>query len=265
MARVIRDHCGPARNRPLPPGTTALVATSAQRAFLQVGEPVWAAQVAEQTAAELGHGGEVAVLHATMSLHHRRLDAARRELAPVLSGELVCLSEVTLIRAWLMAATIADTRNESITARSALVEAMTIAEPEGVLRPFYDGGEPLRDLLDRHRGRFGVYDKFAERARSVIPQSAQGTTDLLTPARWNSSSSCPPGTPPNRSPRTCSSPSTPSRRTCAASTGNWTCGPGGMPSPRPGRAGCCDRGRAFHHSRVRRAPHLGGDWESKVH
>ncbi|MCZ4557531.1 LuxR C-terminal-related transcriptional regulator [Rhodococcus maanshanensis] len=180
-ARVIRDHCAPGRNRPLPPGTTALLATSAQRAFLQVGEPVWAAQVAELTTAELGHGGEVAVLQATMSLHHRRLDAARRELAPVLSGELECLSDVTLIRAWLMAATIADARDDSITARSALVEAITIAEPEAILRPFRDGGEPLRDLLDRHRGRFGVYDKFAERARSVIPQSAQGATDLLTP------------------------------------------------------------------------------------
>ncbi|MGW6379329.1 LuxR C-terminal-related transcriptional regulator [Rhodococcus sp. NPDC055112] len=181
VARVIRDHCVPARNRPLPPGTTALVATSAQRAFLLVGEPVWAAQVAESTAAELGCGGEAAVLHATMSLHHRRLDGARRELAPVLSGELECLSDVTLIRAWLMAATIADARDESLTARAALVEALRIAEPEAVLRPFYDGGEPMRDLLDRHRGRFGVYDKFAERARSVIPQSAQGATDLLTP------------------------------------------------------------------------------------
>ncbi|MFC7451173.1 LuxR C-terminal-related transcriptional regulator [Rhodococcus daqingensis] len=180
-ARVMRDHCAPMKDRPLPPGATALVVPSVQRAFLQVGEPVWAARVADLTAAEFGHGGEAAVLQAAMSLHHRRLDSARRELAPVLGGELECVSDMTLIRAWLMAASIADTKNESIDARAALIEAMTIAEPEGILRPFFDGGEPLRDLLDRHRGRFGVYDKFAERARSVIPQSAQGATDLLTP------------------------------------------------------------------------------------
>lgn len=181
VAKRIRDHSSPLRDEPLPPGATAIIAASVQRAFLQVGEPGWAAQVATYTATVLGHSGEVAVLNASMSLHHRRMDSARRELSPVLSGELGCVSNITLIRAWLTAAMIADARNESITARSALVEAMTIAEPDGILRPFFDGGEHVRDLLDRHRGRFGVYDKFAERARSVIPQFAHGATDLLTP------------------------------------------------------------------------------------
>ncbi|MFD4179512.1 LuxR family transcriptional regulator, partial [Rhodococcus sp. NPDC058514] len=143
VARVIRDHCAPALDRPLPPGATALAAVPAQRAFLQVGEPVWGAQVADLTATELGHGGEAALLHATMSMHHRRLDAARRELAPVLRGELECMSDVTLIRAWLMAAMIADTRNESIAARTARGGAHSLAPPDPH-RPPGGGGRAAR-------------------------------------------------------------------------------------------------------------------------
>ncbi|TQF74918.1 LuxR family transcriptional regulator [Rhodococcus spelaei] len=179
VASTIRDHAGPEGSRPIPPGATAIVAPSVQRAFLQVGETSWAGRVAAFTAAELGTCGEVVLLDGAMALHNRRADAARRALAPVLSGAVACVADTTRIRAWLMEALIAHGRHESGSARAALAEAMTIAEPQEILRPFHDGGEPLRDLLNHHHGRLGALDDFATRARSVIPH-ATVATGLLT-------------------------------------------------------------------------------------
>ncbi|MFE3293534.1 LuxR C-terminal-related transcriptional regulator [Rhodococcus sp. NPDC059234] len=180
LVKTIRDHAGPEGSRPIPPGATALIAPSIQRAFLQVGETGWAGEVAKYTAAELGARGEVNVLGAMMSLHSRKADLARRELAPVLSGDTHCTSAVTQIRAWLMEATIAHARHETVSARAALAEAMSIAEPEEILRPFHDGGEPVRELLNHHHGRLGSLDAFAARARSVIPHGPRQAAGLLT-------------------------------------------------------------------------------------
>ncbi|MFC9787075.1 LuxR C-terminal-related transcriptional regulator [Rhodococcus sp. NPDC127528] len=180
LVKTIRDHAGPEEARPIPPGATALIAPSIQRAFLEVGETTWAGQVVKYTAAELGACGEVNVLAAAMLLHSRKADVARRELAPVLGGDTRCTSAVTQIRAWLMEAAIAHARHETVAARSALAEAMSIAEPEEILRPFRDGGEPVRELLNHHLGRLGSLDAFAARARSVMPHGSVQAVGLLT-------------------------------------------------------------------------------------
>ncbi|MFC4606012.1 LuxR C-terminal-related transcriptional regulator [Rhodococcus kronopolitis] len=181
LARVLREHTAPDPDRPRPPYVTALLVPSVQRAFLRVGEVGWATRLAEVTAHELGDVGELAVLGASAALHHRRADAAQRELAPVLSGDLECTAVTTLVRAWLIAACLADDRNDPIGARAALLEALTIAEPDGLLRPFRDAGEQVRTLLERHHGRFGVLDGFAAAARSAIPQAVGPRSGLLTP------------------------------------------------------------------------------------
>lgn len=181
LARVIRENAAPEPGRPLPPGVTALLAPSLQRVFLHVGEVGWAGQVGDLAARELGDCGELAVLAASMAVHHRRGDAARRDLAPILSGSVPCAADTTLVRAWLMEAALADDRNDPIAAHAALLEALTLAEPSDILRPFFDSGDQIRDLLDRHHGRFGVYDEFAAAARSAIPKSAGSRSDLLTP------------------------------------------------------------------------------------
>jgi LuxR family transcriptional regulator, maltose regulon positive regulatory protein len=45
-------------------------------------------------------------------------------------------------------------------ARGALLRALAVAAPRGVVRPFWEAGPTMRGMLERQRGRFGVHDDF---------------------------------------------------------------------------------------------------------
>jgi LuxR family maltose regulon positive regulatory protein len=45
-------------------------------------------------------------------------------------------------------------------ARGALVRALAVAAPRGVVRPFWEAGPTVRGMLERQQGRFGVHDDF---------------------------------------------------------------------------------------------------------
>ena len=45
-------------------------------------------------------------------------------------------------------------------ARGALLRALAVAAPRGVVRPFWEAGPTMRAMLERQRGRFGVHDDF---------------------------------------------------------------------------------------------------------
>ncbi len=45
-------------------------------------------------------------------------------------------------------------------ARGALLRALAVAAPRGVVRPFWEAGPTVRGMLERQRGRFGVHDDF---------------------------------------------------------------------------------------------------------
>lgn len=167
--------------RPAPLGVTAMTTPPLQRACLEVGENGWAQSVLEDAERDLGPCGEVSLMTAVMQLHHRRLDAAGQSLAPVLSGELPCITPVNLIRAWILEFLIAHDRDRSPRAHDALLHAMSLASPERIVRPFHDGGTRMHEVLTRDRGRFGVYENFAETVLRTIPAATQSLTDLLTP------------------------------------------------------------------------------------
>ncbi|MGW0174544.1 LuxR C-terminal-related transcriptional regulator [Rhodococcus sp. NPDC003322] len=177
---AIHAHLESAAQHPLPPGTVALLAPVVHRILLDEGQEPHLGQLSAHTARVLGRGGELALIVAMTAAHRGRVDAASTELEPVLSGELSCTAPVTLIHAWLLDASIADRRHDDLRARAAVTEALRLAEPEGIRRPFFDGGGgTIRSLLDRHSGRFGVLDGFAEQVRAVVPAAA-GRATLLT-------------------------------------------------------------------------------------
>lgn len=47
-------------------------------------------------------------------------------------------------------------------ARGALLRALAVAAPRGVVRPFWEAGPTMRGMLERQRGRFGGHDDFVE-------------------------------------------------------------------------------------------------------
>ncbi|CRK54508.1 Transcriptional regulator [Rhodococcus sp. RD6.2] len=179
-AGALLDLLESATRHPVPPGIVALLAPAVQRALLDEGQDARVGQLSLLLDRMLGRTGETALVTATVALRRGRLDLASTELAPVLDGTLRCVAPLTSIHAWLLAATIADRRDDDIHARSGLAEALALAEPERITRPFFDGGARIRSLLDRHTGRFGVQDEFAEHVRLAIPVTAPDRSPPLT-------------------------------------------------------------------------------------
>ncbi|MBC2641577.1 MULTISPECIES: LuxR C-terminal-related transcriptional regulator [unclassified Rhodococcus (in: high G+C Gram-positive bacteria)] len=166
---------------PVPPGIRAVLLPAIQYAYLSAGEIGWAHELATETPAVLGPTGDTPLVEAIIHLHLHRLDLARKTLQPVLDGEQDCAAGTSLIAAWLVDASIALARKHDSRAHSALTEALRLAEPQSVLRPFHDCGPQIRDLLVRSTGRFGVLEPFAERLRASFPRSESAASDMLTP------------------------------------------------------------------------------------
>lgn len=157
----------------------AIVPQVEQRLSLALGRRAAADQVVAQTASRLGDGPETAVLRAAQALDRGRLDAAERHLLPVLDGRLVATSGFTTVSAHLLAATVSDRQGSSVRAHRALVDALEVAEPLGLVRPFLDHGPEVPALLDSGIGRFGRHEAFVARVRSLgAPPAAPGTETL---------------------------------------------------------------------------------------
>ncbi|MEV0947321.1 LuxR C-terminal-related transcriptional regulator [Rhodococcus sp. NPDC049939] len=165
---------------PVPPGIRAVLTPGILCAYLTTGETAWAKELVAQTQSFLGASGDAAVLEAIAHLHAHRLDAADKRLQPVLAGDLKCVAETNLIAAWLVDALIAHARKHDSRAHRALTEALRLAEPQSVLRPFHDCGRQIRELLVRSTGRFGVLEPFADLLRASFPHEPSSASDLLT-------------------------------------------------------------------------------------
>ncbi|SNS51962.1 LuxR C-terminal-related transcriptional regulator [Rhodococcoides kyotonense] len=171
--------------RPVIPGLEALLAPVVQQKYFAAGESLWAAELVGVTSRRLGRTGEVSLLAADVHRRAGRLDAAESELTPVVDGTRHCASPVTSIRALLAASSIAHTRRNPTKAYELAVRALTLAEPERILRPFAEAGQNVRDVLTRNHGRFGRLESFADEARAAIPagraDTAPRSSTSLTP------------------------------------------------------------------------------------
>ncbi|WP_231868959.1 LuxR C-terminal-related transcriptional regulator [Rhodococcus opacus] len=178
---TLHTHSPVSSTMPVPPGIRAVLLPAIQYAYLTAGEVGWAHELAADAKTLLGPTGDTAVLDAIVHLHAHRLDQARKTLQPVLEGALVCAAGTNLIAAWLVDTAIALARKHDSRAHSALTEALRLAEPDSLLRPFHDCGPQVRDLLVRSTGRFGVLEPFAETLRASFPRSESAASDMLTP------------------------------------------------------------------------------------
>ncbi|HEX5494867.1 MAG TPA: LuxR C-terminal-related transcriptional regulator, partial [Mycobacteriales bacterium] len=152
-----------------------------QRMALRVGELGWAEDVPERVRTLVGAEGEYHYLRAVLLAHRGRPGPARRMLCPVIGEMTRCLVDTTLVDAWLLEAVLADGTDDRRRGHEALVAALDVAEPMRALRPFVEGGQPVRDLLARGSGRFGRHEEFAGRILAAVPAGRPGPTDSLTP------------------------------------------------------------------------------------
>jgi len=165
---------------PRPPGLLAACLPSIQFAYLHIGEVTWARELFGVAADALGPTGDIALLEAILHLCANQLERARTLLRPVLDGELRCAAATNMVTAWLVEAEVARRRAHDSRAHDALVEALRLAEPEGVLRPFHDMTPASRELMSASRGRFGARDSFADLVWSSFPRTTVTTAEQLT-------------------------------------------------------------------------------------
>ncbi|QBJ98721.1 LuxR family transcriptional regulator [Rhodococcus sp. ABRD24] len=168
------------RPAPRPPGAIAAVFPSMLLVYLDIGETAWGRELLTAARSTLGRTGDVALLEAIFHLYGNHFERARAELRPVLDGELLCAAATNLVTAWLVEAELARRRNHDARAHNALAEALRLAEPETVLRPFHDMAAASRELLSASHGRFGARDDFAGRVWSSLPRASNKTTEKLT-------------------------------------------------------------------------------------
>ncbi|QKT09786.1 LuxR family transcriptional regulator [Rhodococcus sp. W8901] len=171
---------GSSRHRP-PPGIAAAVLPSIHSAYLLGGESQWANECVARSAVALPGTGDAVVIDALAHLHDQHFERARKLLVPVLDGNLMCIAATNLITAWLAEAVAAHRRGHRARTHSSLAEALRLAEPESVLRPFHDVDPSIRDLLLNSQGRFGHLGGFADRVVASLPARESGPTEALTP------------------------------------------------------------------------------------
>ncbi|EME18696.1 LuxR C-terminal-related transcriptional regulator [Rhodococcus triatomae] len=165
---------------PVPRPIAALLCPVVLRTLLAGGNEGRAVGLVDNAAAVLGDCGEVAVMRALIEMRRGRSDAVSRLVAGVVEGRLACITPIARIEALLLATACAAGRGDDVRARAMLTDALALARPHGLIRPFHDEREQIRPLLDRHIGRFGVLDTFAERVRERVPTTAPHPDRLLT-------------------------------------------------------------------------------------
>jgi LuxR family transcriptional regulator, maltose regulon positive regulatory protein len=166
--------------RPVAPALLAYVAPTQQRMALRVGEFGWAVEVLERAEKQLVPSGEQALLRAILHAHKGKVSSTRRVLAPVIGGGMRTIVGHTLIEAWLLEAHLADRLSDGHRAHEALSQALALAEPYQLLRPFRDAGQSIRVLLAQAGGRFGRLEPFAARVLAALPARVPDPTDALT-------------------------------------------------------------------------------------
>ena len=150
------------------------------RLCLRVGETYWAKEFARRASAVAPDPGEPALLKAMLLRKAGKVDAARNVLQPVVAGQARCHVVTTEIRAHLIAAELETRRGNAPRAHEHLLEALSVAEPVEVLRPFVDD-HAVTELLVAGVGRFGRCEHFAQRIlASPAPSESPGDKAPLT-------------------------------------------------------------------------------------
>ncbi|MFL6141764.1 MAG: LuxR C-terminal-related transcriptional regulator [Labedaea sp.] len=180
VAATLRGHWQRQSGKTISPALVAYAAPAQQRMALRIGEYGWAVEALERVEALAVPGAERALLRANLHAYKSKTVSAKRLLNSLLEGGANTIVAPTLIDAWLLETHLADRAADSRRAHEALSQALVLAAPERIMRPFRDAGQPIRTLLARGAGRFGRLEPFASSVLAALPASVPDPTDGLT-------------------------------------------------------------------------------------
>jgi LuxR family maltose regulon positive regulatory protein len=181
MVRLRAVWAGISRTEPVHPGLVAWGAAVEQRMALRLARADWAAEVERRAAAWLGDTGDVQLLRARVYAHHGRVTAARSLVERITRGLTSTCAVGTLIEAHILAAVLAARAGERQSSATAVRTAIELAAPRAAVRPFYEAGQDIRQLLVSQVGRLGRLNQFVEKLLAVIPAGGPDLTTELTP------------------------------------------------------------------------------------
>ncbi|HEU4998798.1 MAG TPA: LuxR C-terminal-related transcriptional regulator [Lapillicoccus sp.] len=110
--------------------------------------------------------GDALTMHAYQAMRQVHDREARGFVAPVLSGEVLCVAVTSTITAWLVEATLALRNDQLAVAHEALLRALDLAGPRCCVRLMRDVSSEVVDALTYGRGRFGPHEAFVEKVLS---------------------------------------------------------------------------------------------------
>ena len=180
VATVLRRQWRQLNDRNLSPTLLAYLAPACQRMALRIGDHGWATELLQRVDAMLYPCGERVLLRATLHAHTGRIGLARRLLLTILNGQSHPVVTPTLVDAWLLEAHLAHRTADFQRAHEALIGALSLAAPHGIMRPFLESGHTIRGLLAGAAGRFGQLEPFATQVLAAIPAPVPDLTDGLT-------------------------------------------------------------------------------------
>jgi len=136
------------------------------QARLVSGDPKMAIRLV-QVPADDDFGLASALERTTVAKANLALDRSElldRLLAPLLDPDVPYLA--LAVEARVLLAVAADRQHRYSAALAAMTEAIELAQPEGLRRPFLDGGRPAAVLIERHRH---VTSRYLEFTGSLLP------------------------------------------------------------------------------------------------
>jgi LuxR family maltose regulon positive regulatory protein len=151
-----------------------------QRLAYRAGAVIWAADLVDRARGVIGDTGDVAVLEAAVQAHRGRSRTARQILSPVLSRTAATVTPISDVDAWLWEARLAQRSGELRRAKTAFAQAVRLAAPQRLARPFHDGGPEVIDLLNQGAGTFGHFEEFARALRDRHGREPATSSALTT-------------------------------------------------------------------------------------
>ena len=165
------------------PALLAYALPALVRVCLDLGERAWARELTDSATGRSPSPGEPALLRAMLLADAGSTEAARRELDAIIRHEAPCHLPTTEVLARVLAAELDSRLGHAVRAQERLVEALQLAEPIELVRPFLDN-DATQQLLVTGRGRFARHEPFVQRLTSAaLPTAHENHQDAgrLTP------------------------------------------------------------------------------------
>ncbi|HJQ47499.1 MAG TPA: LuxR C-terminal-related transcriptional regulator [Amycolatopsis sp.] len=163
-------------DQPLLPELAAAGALVEFRCAVLLGQDATAGDVLRWAARHAGASAEPALMTAWAQFAHGDLGRAMATL----EGAGPALLTETVVESHLLRCAVAIRSARRTRAREELEQAVRIAEPAGLIRPFRWADRPVRQLLVDQIGSFGAADAFAAGVRRALGTSGEEQDGLLT-------------------------------------------------------------------------------------